>query len=131
LGSTWEILVGVAGLWALGALLAAANALSLVGRSQPAPGVIVDVERYTNDCSRPVVEFVHRGVTYRIRGRFGTSAREMRVGAQAIVRIRDGRPEIVRIGPLGHVLAAPIALAIAAIVFGAMAGCVAAFDAYG
>jgi hypothetical protein len=128
LGPISEIFAGVAGLSTLGALLAAVNVLSLIRRPQPAPGVIVDVERYRNDCARPVVEFVHQGATYRIRGRFGASAAAIRVGAPALVRIRGGRPEIVRIGPLDRAYVAPIALAIGAIVFGAMAGCVAVFD---
>lgn len=127
----WEILAGIAGLWVFGALAAAVPSFNFLSRSQPVPGFVVGIEPCTNDSWRPVVEFLHRGAVYRTRGRVGTNRSSIRVGAPIVVRLRDGRPDDARIGSFFHLFALPIALTIVALVFGAMAGCVAGFDTYG
>jgi hypothetical protein len=124
----WQALAGIAGLWVLAALFAAARALNFLHRSEPVPGFIVAAESYTDDSYCPVVEFLHQGAVYRTKGRFGTNLRSIRVGQPVVVRLRDGRPDQARIGSLSHLFAVPLVFVLLAAVFGAFAGCVAAVD---
>jgi hypothetical protein len=127
----WEVLGGVAALWVLGALFAAANGGNFLLRSGIAEGIIVAAEDCGEDGYSEVVEFVHGGRRYRARGRYGGSRKRIHVGKRVRVRYRLDRPEVAKLDSPWQVFALALALAFVGALFASMAACVAVLDAHG
>jgi hypothetical protein len=127
-----HVIEAIGGAFLLGAFFAAANAVNFLRRSDTTDGTIVRAETYDmHGTFKPVVEFFHEGRRSRADGRWGVSEKSIIVGQRVRVRFRLDRPELARVDRPVHVFATTIALAVVAVVFGAMAGCVAYVDASG